>query len=131
MRFFSVATVIVIAAILLARNSTAQIDSSIVTIDADDIGGLVVSKGGAEAGVWVIAETRDLPTGFRKIVVTDESGYYLIPDLPLASYDIWVRGYGLIDSPKIEAEPGDIVNLTAVEAPTAQEAAQYYPSSSW
>jgi len=131
MRFFSVATVIVIAAILLARNSTAQIDSSIVTIDADDIGGLVVSKGGAEAGVWVIAETRDLPTGFRKIVVTDESGYYLIPDLPLASYDIWVRGYGLIDSPKIEAEPGEIVNLTAVEAPTAQEAAQYYPSSYW
>ena len=73
MRFFSVATVIVIAAILFARNSTAQIDSNGVIIDTDDIGGLVASKGGAEAGVWVIAETRDLPTGFRKIVVTDES----------------------------------------------------------
>ena len=76
MRFFSIGIVIVIAGILFVRNSAAQIDSDVVTIDTDDIGGLVVSKSGAEAGVWVIAETRDLPTGFRKIVVTDESGYY-------------------------------------------------------
>ncbi|MFY9897381.1 MAG: hypothetical protein WAK67_06260, partial [Xanthobacteraceae bacterium] len=33
-----------------------------VAIDADDIGGVVTGPHGPEAGVWVIAETRDLPT---------------------------------------------------------------------
>src|SRR5258705_9133086 len=71
-----------------------------VRIDADDIGGIVTGAKGPEAGVWVIAETADLPTKFVKIVVTDDQGRYLLPDLPKANYDIWVRGYGLVDSPK-------------------------------
>src|SRR5687767_3652229 len=71
-----------------------------VRIDANDIGGVVTGVRGPEAGVWVIAETRDLQTGYRKIVVTDDRGRYLVPDLPKASYTLWVRGYGLVDSPK-------------------------------
>ena len=69
---------------------------------------------GPEAGVWVIAETTDLPTKFVKIVVTDDQGRFLVPDLPKANYDVWVRGYGLVDSPKIKAAPGKIVDLKAV-----------------
>ncbi len=69
-----------------------------VQVKADEIGGVVTGAKGPEAGVWVIAETRDLPTKFVKIVVTDDQGRYLIPGLPKASYDVFVRGYGLIDS---------------------------------
>ena len=57
-----------------------------VDIDPDDIGGVVTGASGPEAGVWVIAETTDLPTKFAKIVVTDEQGRYLLPDLPKANY---------------------------------------------
>ena len=72
---------------------------------------------GPEAGVWVIAETTDLPTKYAKIVVTDDQGRYVIPDLPTANYSVWVRGYGLVDSPKVRAKPGQQLNLTAVPAP--------------
>src|SRR5262245_7801098 len=68
-----------------------------IAIDADDIGGVVTSAKGPEAGVWVVAQTTNLPTKFIRIVVTDDRGRYVIPDLPKASYDIWVRGYGLVD----------------------------------
>jgi len=81
--------------------------------------------------VWVIAETTDLPTKFAKIVVTDASGRYLIPDLPKANYSVWVRGYGLVDSPKVRATPGTTLNLTAVPAPSAKAAAEYYPAIYW
>src|SRR5437867_539178 len=87
-----------------------------IRIDNDDIGGVVSSSTGREAGVWVIAETNNLPTKFSRIVVTDDRGRYLLPDLPKASYQVWVRGYGLVDSPKVQAAPGTIVNLTAVLA---------------
>src|SRR5882757_3716864 len=65
---------------------------------ADAIGGTVIGPKGPEAGVWVIAETKDLPTRYIKIVVTDDQGRYLLPDLPKAKYKVWVRGYGLVDS---------------------------------
>src|SRR6059036_997813 len=102
-----------------------------VAIDPDDIGGVVTSSRGPEAGVWVIAETRDTPTRLIKSVVTDDQGRYLLPDLPKANYDIWVRGYGLVDSPKVKAAPGKALNLTAVTAPNAAAAAQYYPAQYW
>src|SRR5213594_2833946 len=89
-----------------------------VAIDGDDIGGVVASAKGPEPGVWVIAETRDLPTRFAKIVVTDDRGRYLMPDLPKANYSVWVRGYGLVDSPKVRTAPGKTLNLKAVVAPT-------------
>ena len=43
------------------------------------------ARKGPEAGVWVIAETTDLPTKFARIVVTDDRGRYVIPDLPKAT----------------------------------------------
>ena len=43
---------------------------------------------------------------------------------------MWVRGYGLVDSAKVETAPGKIVNLTAVAAPNAAAAAEYYPAAS-
>src|SRR4051812_5457221 len=100
-------------------------------VDNDDIGGTVTSAKGAEAGVWVIAETKELPTRFAKIVVTNDRGQYLLPDLPKANYDIWVRGYGLVDSVKVKAAPGKTLDLKATVAPDAKAAAQYYPAAYW
>src|SRR2546427_4688661 len=102
-----------------------------VQIDPDDIGGVVTSPKGPEAGVWVIAETSDLPTKLAKIVVTDDRGRYVIPERPKGNYSVWVRGYGLVDSPKVRTAPGKIVNLSAVVAPNAAAAAEYYPAISW
>jgi hypothetical protein len=102
-----------------------------INIDSNDIGGVVRSGQGPEAGVWVIAETYDLDTRHVKIVVTDDQGRYVIPDLPEASYQVWVRGYGLVDSDPVDATPGNMIDLTAVTAPTPQAAAEYYPATYW
>src|ERR1700716_587954 len=102
-----------------------------VAIDNDDIGGVVTGASGPEAGVWVIAETTDLPTRYAKMVVTDDQGRYVIPDLPKAKYKVWVRGYGLVDSAKVDSEPGKQLNLTAVKAPDEKAAAEYYPAIYW
>jgi len=102
-----------------------------VAVEPSDISGTVASAKGPEAGVWVIAETTELPTRFARIVVTDEKGRYLIPDLPNVSYSVWVRGYGLVDSPKIRANPGKALDLTAVPAPNDAAAAHYYPAIYW
>ena len=102
-----------------------------VAIDPDDIGGTVTGPHGPEAGVWVIAETKDLPTKYAKVVVTDDAGRYVLPDLPPASYAVWVRGYGLVDSPKTQARPGHLVDLKAVPATSEAAAAQYYPAIYW
>ena len=102
-----------------------------VAIDADDIGGVVAGPNGPEAGVWVVAETDDFDTFFAKIVVTDDQGRYVVPDLPEADYDVWVRGYGLADSEKVAASPGRSVDLDAVIAPDAAAAAEIYPAISW
>ena len=114
-----------------ARLSGQQDRGPAVSIDNDDIGGVVTSTNGPEAGVWVIAETIDLPTKFAKIVVTDDQGRYVMPDLPKTNYSIWVRGYGLVDSPKVKAVPGKILNLKAVIAATPAAAAEYYPAIYW
>ena len=102
-----------------------------IRIGPSDLGGVVTSASGPEAGVWVIAETTELPTKFAKIVVTDDRGRYVMPDLPNAGYSVWVRGYGLIDSPKIRTAPGKLLNLSAVVAPNAAAAAEYYPAIYW
>jgi hypothetical protein len=114
-----------------APTTAAQTSPPAVSVDADDVGGVVTGAKGPEAGVWVIAETADLPTKFTKIVVTDDRGRYLVPDLPKATYSVWVRGYGLVDSPKVQTAPGKILNLTAVIAPNARAAAEYYPAGYW
>jgi hypothetical protein len=102
-----------------------------VSVDADDLGGVVTGPKGPEGGVWVIAETTDLPTKFAKIVVTDDQGRYLMPDLPKATYSVWVRGYGLVDSQKQRTASGRTLNLTAKTAPDARAAAEYYPAGYW
>src|SRR5579872_2666999 len=98
---------------------------------ADNIAGVVTSSKGPEAGVWVIAETTELPTKFTKIVVTDDQGRYLLPDMPKANYNVWVRGYDLVDSTPVHAKPGESINLTAVIAPDARAAAEIYPATYW
>ena len=102
-----------------------------IRIGPSDLGGVVTSASGPEAGVWVIAETTELPTKLAKIVVTDDRGRYVMPDLPKAGYSVWVRGYGLIDSPKIRTAPGKLLNLSAVVAPNAAAAAEYFPAIYW
>jgi hypothetical protein len=102
-----------------------------IAIDADDIAGTVASAKGPEAGVWVIAETMSLPTKFARIVVTDDQGRYLLPDLPRGSYEVFVRGYGLVDSPRQPAKPGQLLDLKAQVAPSPSAAAQYYPAAYW
>jgi len=108
-----------------------QRNGATVAIDNDDIGGVVTSAKGLEAGVWVIAETTDLPAKFVKTVVTDDQGRYLMPDLPQANYQIFVRGYGLVDSPRVAAKPGQHLDLKAVVAPDGRAAAQVYPANYW
>jgi hypothetical protein len=121
----------VIVTVSLSGTGARQTASQAVPIDGDDLGGVVTGPKGTEAGVWVIAETTDLPTKFAKIVVTDDRGRYVVPDLPKASYSVWVRGYGLVDSPRTQATPGKPLNLTAVAAPNLRAAAEYYPAGYW
>jgi len=116
---------------LVGAGSARPFAADAIPIDDDDIAGVVTSASGPEAGVWVIAETTDLPTRFVRIVVTDDRGRYLLPDLPRAGYDVWVRGYGLVDSPKVKAAPGAVLDLRAIAAPDARAAAQYYPAGYW
>ena len=130
MRLPRLIAALAVAGFVLAPTARADAQT-VVAIDADDIGGVVTGPHGPEAGVWVIAETRDLPTRFAKMVVTDDRGRYVVPDLPAAKYQLWVRGYGLVDSPKVDAAPGRHVNLTAVPAPNEAAAAQYYPAIYW
>src|SRR5436190_5254855 len=129
-------TALVAFAVLLAawpapRPAAQPAPQGAIQIDSDDIGGVVTSKHGPEAGVWVIAETTELGTRFAKMAVTDDRGRYVVPDLPAASYDVWVRGYGLVDSPKVKGSPGQSLNLKAVTAPNAKAAAEYYPANYW
>src|SRR3990172_1725075 len=100
--------------LLVSRSPMTAQQGGAIPIDNDDLGGTVTGPKGPEAGVWVIAETADLGTKFVKIVVTDDRGRYLIPDLPKAGYSVWVRGYGLVDSPKTQTVAGKILNLKAV-----------------
>jgi hypothetical protein len=129
----SAAAVAVAALFVLAPSGlrAQQGTAAAVNIGDTDLGGVVTGPSGPEAGVWVIAETTDLPTKYAKVVVTDGQGRYVIPDLPKANYSIWVRGYGLVDSPKTQSAPGKIVNLAAVPAPNAAAAAQLYPPIYW
>ena len=121
---------VMLAACVTLGAATLPTDPTIA-VGADDIGGVVTGPSGPEAGVWVIAETNDLPTKFVRIVVTDDQGRYLIPDLPKASYSVWVRGYGLVDSPKQTSTIGQTLALKAVPAPNARAAAEIYPAGHW
>jgi len=129
--FWTIITFGVAALLVAAPVSAQQKADPSVRIGDNDLGGVVSSANGSEAGVWVIAETTDLPTKFAKIVVTDDQGRYVMPDLPKAKYSVWVRGYGLVDSAKVQTVPGKILDLTAGVAPNSMAAAQYYPAIYW
>ena len=103
---------------LAVSNAQQRPAAPAVAIDNDDIGGVVTGPSGPEAGVWVIAETRDLPVRYIKSVVTDDRGRFVVPDLPKANYTVWARGYGLVDSAKATARPGSASTSRAVPAPT-------------
>ncbi|MDP9095125.1 MAG: carboxypeptidase-like regulatory domain-containing protein [Pseudomonadota bacterium] len=120
-----------LAGAVAARAQTTDTSANVLSVGAADIGGIVSGRTGPEAGVWVIAETLDLPTRYAKIVVTDDAGRYVIPDLPQANYKVWVRGYGLVDSERIDGKPGQTVNLTASLAPSQATAAKHYPGMYW
>jgi hypothetical protein len=134
-RILSPGTIAVGTAVLLcaffSKTSAKQIGSNEIRIHENDIGGTVTSSMGPEAGVWVIAETKDLPTLYIKEVVTDDKGRFLVPDLPKAKYTVWARGYGLVDSPKVQTEPGRLVDLKPTVAPDRKTAAEYYPANYW
>lgn len=127
----AVLSAMIFSSIQLRHVHAQQVAVPAVAIDSDDIGGVVRGIRGPEAGVWVIAETADLPTKFAKMVVTDDAGRYVIPDLPTANYAVWVRGYGLVDSAKLIAKPGQLVDHIAVPAPSEAAAAEYYPAIYW
>jgi hypothetical protein len=129
--YVSVAAIAIAAVLAGAPMRALAQQTAAVTIGDTDLGGVVTGPNGPEAGVWVIAETTDLGTKMAKIVVTDDQGRYVVPDLPKANYSVWVRGYGLVDSPKVQAAPGKLLNLTAVPAPTEAAAAEYYPPVYW
>ena len=129
--YLGVAAIAIALAVGVAPTPVMAQQAATVSIGATDIGGVVSGPKGPEAGVWVIAETTDLPTKMNKTVVTDDQGRYLIPDLPKANYVVWARGYGLVDSAKTTSEPGKIVNITAVPAPNEAAAAEYYPAIYW
>ena len=120
-----------IVALVLLTTSQALQPAIDVAIDPDDIGGVVAGPKGPEAGVWVIAETRDLPVRYIKSVVTDDRGRFVVPDLPRASYSVWARGYGLVDSDKTTAKPGQRLTISAKVAPNEAAAAHYYPAIYW
>jgi hypothetical protein len=111
--------------------SRMQKGGSGIAIGAGDIGGVVTGAHGPEAGVWVIAETSEFQTRYAKIVVTDDAGRYLVPDLPAAHYQVWVRGYGLADSAKVAAARGQRIDLNVMAAPDAAAAARIYPAAYW
>jgi len=126
----TIVSIVVVAAVRVRAQAAPQ-GTERLEVGPTDIGGVVRGPRGPEAGVWVIAETADFPTKMRKIVVTDDQGRYLVPDLPQASYRVWVRGYGLVDSRAETSKPGSTLDLQATVAPNAQAAAQYYPANYW
>ena len=121
-------TIIAMVVFIAAGQLSAGQD---IAMDNDDISGVVIGPNGPEAGVWIIAETDEFDSLYRKIVVTDDEGRYLLPDLPAAQYSVWIRGYGLTDSPKVSGTPGQSLNLTAVIANTPIDAAEVYPANYW
>jgi hypothetical protein len=85
-----VAAAALLAGVSLPARAQPQNDAAAIAIGEKDIGGAVSGPHGREAGVWVIAETTELPTRFTRIIVTDDLGGYLVPDLPQADYSVWV-----------------------------------------
>ncbi|MDD9959321.1 MAG: carboxypeptidase-like regulatory domain-containing protein [Gammaproteobacteria bacterium] len=125
MRFFTALISIVLISSLSLRVTAQDQNTGVIS-------GTVQSQNGPEAGVWVIAETDDTPTHFTKIVVTDDAGRFVLPELPEAIFQVWVRGYGLVDSEPTSLRAGATnVSLKAFVAGDPLLAAQVYPANYW
>jgi hypothetical protein len=96
-------------------------------MDPDDIAGVVTSNQGPEAGVWVIAETVDAPARFVRIVLTNDEGRYVLPDMPKGSYQVFVRGYHLNDSKRTKAWPGQQVYFGVTASSASGQSTQPRP----
>ena len=125
------AVMLAVVGAVASSNQPAQPTAAPPAVDRDDIGGTVVSEDGPESGVWVVAETTDLPSRFTRIVVTDDQGRFVVPDLPRARYELFVRGYGLIDSKRVPGRAGDRIALQTVRATSERDAAAVYPAAYW
>ena len=126
------AVALIVGMVMWSTGGGVQAQVAQVAMDRVSIGGLVLNKGETpEAGVLVIAETDSLPTHFRRTVVTDEQGRFLVPDLPEGAYEVWVRGYGLRDSAPMKVARGQSITLRVASARTPQEAARVYPANYW
>jgi len=77
----AIGIIVLSSAMLVSTPAPTRAEQAAAFVD-DDIGGIVTGPNGPEAGVWVIAESVELPTKFAKMVVTDDQGRYGIPDLP-------------------------------------------------
>ena len=132
-KYFRLSAAVAAALVIVATSEigTQHVLGASLSVGKKSIGGVVTSSKGPEAGIWVIAETKDLPTKFARIVVTDEQGRFLIPDLPQGNYQVFARGYGLIDSPRQPATPGHRLDIKAGVAPDAKTAALIYPAAWW
>ena len=128
-RGFSGVLLLAFVAALALRSSATSAQggrAAGIPVDADDIAGTVMSTRGPEAGVWVIAETTDTPTKFRKIVVTDEQGRYLLPDLPDESHvpdlgsRLWPGRFGASSG---DGRAGNLALTAAVAAERARRRA--------
>ena len=97
-RFAGISVVLVLClTVLLHARDAFQGGGAAIPIDPDDIAGVVTGPRGPEAGVWVIAETSDLPTKFVRIVVTDDAGAVSGPgsaegELPCVDPRLWAGG---------------------------------------
>jgi hypothetical protein len=121
-----------LSTVMLLMTAVLTAHAQSPAIDNDDIGGVVQGDNSKpEAGVWVIAETDAFDTRFVKIVVTNDRGQFVIPDLPPAKYSVWVRGYGLADSTKQTVSPGARIEVRVLAAKDEMTAAQLYPAAYW
>ena len=102
-----------------------------VSVGSTDIGGVVTSAKGPEAGVWVIAETSDLPTKYVKIVVTDDRAATWCPNCPRPITKSGCAATAWWIPRRCRPRPAKTSNLTAKLAPDARAAAQYYPADYW
>ena len=103
-----------------------------MAIDADDIGGVVTSANGPEARrVGDRGNARFAGAIHQDRRHRRSRAATSCPICRAANYSVWVRGYGLVDSAKVTAKPGQQLNLTATVAPNEAAAAHYYPAIYW
>src|SRR3712207_1193685 len=96
-----------------------------------DIGGTVTGPKGPEAGVWVIAETSEVPTKYAKVFDTDDGDRDLNPDPTRRSYSVIMHDIGRVHTQKRHETQGGTLALRPVQAARARALDEYYPAGCW